>query len=123
MKKLRIFFIVFFVVCISFFSCTDHGLDDLTDPIEEIDLVTYTDNVKQIIDNNCIFCHNNPPINGAPNSLLTYDQVKNSVLNANLLSRVSAQSGEVGAMPFGGPRLPQNLIDIIVQWQTDGLLE
>ena len=123
MKKLCVFFIAFFIISISLFSCADHGLEDLTDPVEEIDLVTYNDNVKTIIDNNCIFCHNNPPINGAPNSLLTYDQVKSSVLNSNLIGRISSQSGEVGAMPFGGPRLPQNLIDIIVQWQTDGLLE
>ena len=26
-------------------------------------------------------------------------------------------------MPFGGPRLPQNTIDIIIQWEADGLLE
>ena len=123
MKKYRIFFIASTIAILPFTSCTNHSLDDLTEPVEEIELVTYTDNVKTIIDNNCIFCHNTPPVNGAPNSLLTYDQVKNSVLNGNLISRISAQSGETGAMPFGGPRLPQNLIDVVVQWETDGLLE
>lgn len=104
-------------------SCVEHSLDDLTYPSEPINLVTYNNHVKSIIDNNCISCHNNPPINGATSSLLTYNHVKTAVLNSNLISRVSSQTGEVGAMPFGGPRLPQNLIDIIIQWQDDGLLE
>lgn len=123
MKKYYIFFIGISFIFSTLSSCTNHSTDDLIEPIEEIDLVTYNDNVKTIIDNNCIFCHGNPPTNGAPNSLVTYDQVKNSVMNANLIARISAQSGETGAMPFGGPRLPQNLIDIIIQWETDGLLE
>lgn len=108
---------------LAFFSCTNHSLDDLTEPIPQVNSITYNDHVKSIIDNNCIFCHDNPAVNGASASLLTYNQVKSAVLNLNLINRVSAQSGEVGAMPFGGPRLPQNLIDVIIQWETDGLLE
>lgn len=122
MKKLCVFFIVFSFVTFLFFSCTDHGLEDLTDPIEEIDLVTYTVNVKPIIDNNCIFCHNNPPISGAPMPLLTYDNVKNAILTRDLIARINSNDPAF-LMPAGGPKLPQNLIDIIEQWQTDGLLE
>ena len=104
------------------FSCTNASEEDLIDtsPIE--DIVTYADDVKGIIDNNCIFCHSNPPENGAPMSLLTFENVKDAVNNRDLIERIS--TNDLGfMMPFGGPRLPQNLIDIVVQWQDDGLLE
>ena len=42
--------------------------------------------------------------------------------NRDLIDRISTT--DLGfLMPFGGPRLPQNLIDTIIQWQADGLLE
>jgi len=40
-----------------------------------------------------------------------------------LLDRISREEGASGAMPLGGPRLPQNTIDLIFQWNEDGLLE
>ena len=103
-------------------SCTNASEEDLIDttPIEEI--VTYSNAVKSIIDNNCIFCHSNPPENGASMPLLTYDQVKAAVENRDLIERISSE--DLGfVMPFGGPRLPQNLIDLVIQWEEEGLLE
>ncbi|BAO75741.1 hypothetical protein WPG_1511 [Winogradskyella sp. PG-2] len=73
------------------------------------------------MDTNCISCHNSPPINGAPMSLTTFSDVKNSVENRNLIERISANDASV--MPAGGPRLPQNLIDLVIQWETEGLEE
>ncbi|MDU8886429.1 hypothetical protein RXV94_09680 [Yeosuana sp. MJ-SS3] len=125
MKKYLIFS-ASIITIFSIISCTNHSENDLLEPVPpdpDPELVTYIDDVKVIIDNNCIFCHNNPPVNGAPNSLTTYDKVKSAVENSNLINRISAQPGEAGFMPFGGTRLPQNLIDKIVQWETDGLLE
>jgi len=122
MKKYLIF-CVSIITLFSIISCTNHSESDLLEPIPEVDLITYNEHVKTIIDNNCIFCHGNPPTNGAPNSLITYDNVKSALENANLISRISVLAGEPGAMPFGGPRLPQNLIDLIIQWEADGLLE
>jgi len=115
-------FIFTIVVVGLLFSCTNASEEDLIDttPIEEI--VTYSNAVKSIIDNNCIFCHSNPPENDAPMPLLTYDQVKDAVENRDLIERISSE--DLGfVMPFGGPRLPQSLIDTVIQWQTDGLLE
>lgn len=111
------------LVFIIFMACDNASEDDLTEPIIIDTSVTYEANVKSIIDNNCIICHNNPPVNGASVPLLTYNDVKTAVESINLISRISAQAGDPGAMPLGGPRLPQNFIDIVVQWQTDGLLE
>lgn len=117
MKKI----FVIATVCFIQFSCTNVSEDDLIDATPLPVKVTYIDNVKSIIDNNCISCHNNPPTNGAPMSLLLYDNVKDAIKNRNLIGRISGTSGAL--MPQGGQKLPQNVIDIIIQWETDGLLE
>lgn len=106
-------------------SCTNESLDDLVevpDPAET-NLITYTEHIRPIIQNNCVKCHANPPLNGAPMSLTTYSDVKNAVQNRGLLDRIQRLEGEPGAMPLGGPRLPQTLIDLIVEWNAEGLKE
>ena len=55
--------------------------------------------------------------------LSTYDEVKNSVLEGNLIGRISRNDGAEGLMPKGGPRLSQDYIDTIIQWELDALLE
>ncbi|WP_235810992.1 hypothetical protein [Aequorivita aquimaris] len=86
------------------------------------EVITYEANVKFIIDNNCIVCHSNPPQNGAPKPLVFYENVKEAVENRNLIGRISSEDPSF-LMPLGGPRLPQNLIDIIIQWNEDGLIK
>ena len=118
MKK-KILFCCFLTLLL---HCTSVSEDDLIEDIQPINNITYNINVKPIIDNNCILCHSNPPENGAPMSLLTYVSVKEAIENRNLIERIS--TNDLGIlMPFGGPRLPQNLIDTIIQWETEGLLE
>ncbi|WP_418602968.1 hypothetical protein [Hwangdonia sp.] len=119
MKKV---FITLVFTAFILLGCSHTSTDDLTDTQPLPTLVTYN-NIKSTINNNCIFCHSNPPVNGAPISLTTYNEVKNAVQINGLVGRISKQVGEAGAMPLGGPRLPQNLIDEIIQWQADGLLE
>ncbi|WP_033961610.1 hypothetical protein [Psychroserpens jangbogonensis] len=104
------------------YSCSYVSEEDLIDATPLPEVVTYQANVKSIIDNNCIACHNNPPINGAPISLTTFNDVKNAIENNGLIGRISS-TDLAFSMPFGGPRLPQNLIDIVVKWEQDGLLE
>ena len=105
-------------------SCTNDSEDDLTEPLilNQNEPVTFN-NVSSIFQNNCISCHSNPPVNGAPMSLINYNDIKDAVENRNLIDRISRQTRENGAMPLGGPRLPQNLIDLVILWQEDGLLE
>jgi len=121
MKKTPfIIYFVFFLIM----GCEYASEDDLINSeIEQPALVNYNDNIKSIIDNNCVICHNNPPLNGATTSLVNYQNVVDGITNNNLINRISIQTGETGAMPLGGPRLPQNLIDLIQQWQEDGLPE
>jgi uncharacterized membrane protein len=114
-------YLVVFVVAIT--SCTQNTYDDI-EPEDDsgLDIITYQE-VKPIIDNNCLNCHGNPTQNGAPMSLTTYDDVKESVLNRDLINKISLNDGADGLMPLGGPRLSQSFIDIIVSWEEDGLLE
>jgi len=111
-------------VCLYIYSCSSRDLDDLTPVQQEIveEFVTF-DDVRFVFENICTQCHTNPPQNGAPMPLVTYLNVKSAVENRGLLDRISRQEGESGLMPFGGPRLPQVTIDLIFEWNADGLLE
>lgn len=120
MKMKNIFLIYAFLIVL--FGCTNTSENDLIDQTELPEMVTYQGRVKSIIDTNCINCHANPPENGAPMPLLTYENVKDAVQNRDLLTRISSQDMAF-LMPFGGPRLPQNLIDTVIQWEADGLVE
>lgn len=88
--------------------------DPGTDPVA----LTYTQNVKPIIDANCIGCHRA----GSFRDLTTYAKVKESVESGALLTRIQLQTGQQGIMPQAG-RMSQTNIDVIVKWNTDGLKE
>ena len=115
--------------CLLFFSallvsCTTSTYDDIV-AIEEqdpIEVVTFQE-VAFVFENVCTACHSNPPQNGAPMPLTNYSEIKNAVETRGLIDRISRNEGEQGLMPLGGPRLPQQQIDLIIQWNQDGLLE
>ena len=121
MKKRTFYFLAPFLISI---SCTTSTYDDIQEIMDEepIETVTFQE-VAFIIQDNCSACHSDPPQNGAPMPLTSYLEVKNAVENLGLIDRISRNDGESGLMPLGGPRLPQQQIDLIVQWNTDGLLE
>ena len=111
------------IISLVLLGCTTTTYDDI-EPVDDpiLDIVTYQE-VKSIIDNNCLNCHGNPPQNNAPMQLITYDNVKEAVLNRDLISKISLNDGADGLMPLGGPRLSQVSIDLISEWEEDGLLE
>lgn len=119
MKKTK-----YIIYCAFLFSisCSNNSEDDLIEP-NVLNTTKYTQDVKPIIDNNCISCHGAIPSNGAPMSLVTYAQVKDAIQNRGLLDRISRSQGAQGMMPNLGTRLPQATIDLIIDWNTDGLLE
>lgn len=97
---------------------TDPGTGNPTEPVAAI---TYTKNVKSIIDANCIGCHQSGRSAGF-RPLTTYAEVKAAVESAGLLNRIQLQTGQQGIMPQAG-RMAQANIDLIVKWNTDGLKE
>lgn len=121
MKKIR--YITLLLPCILLqFGCTNESTSDLIDePVT--DEITYINTVKSIIDNNCISCHGITPTNGAPMSLTTYENVKDAVLNRGLLDRISSAQGASGMMPLGSTRLPQEKINQINTWASEGFQE
>ncbi|MDY7394825.1 hypothetical protein UMM65_06200 [Aureibaculum sp. 2210JD6-5] len=100
-------------VTLFIYGCSNSSEDDIMEPGDK--KITYEANVKSIISTNCTSCHGNPPTNGAPFSLTTYDEVKGRA--NSILSAMSA-----GRMPKSG-KLPQATINVIDQWIKDGLLE
>jgi len=115
------FFLI--ITAILVIGCTNSTFDDIEEDEESLpEIITYIE-VKPIIDGACLNCHSNPTQNGAPMPLVNYDNVTDAVLNRDLLNKISKNEGEDGLMPLGGPRLPQATIDLIYQWEEDGLLE
>ncbi|MCI4442975.1 MAG: hypothetical protein JHC39_05650 [Lentimicrobium sp.] len=115
-------FPVISILFLLFVSCTNDSESDLMNPNSPA-TITYTNSIKSIIDNNCIFCHGTIPSNGAPMSLTTYQTVKDAVLNRGLIDRISRAQDAAGMMPYGGSRLPQSNIDQVITWKNTGFTE
>ncbi len=109
---------------ISITSCSNDSESDLLDlpdgNPDNGDLVTYSNDVKSIIDGNCLGCHSSPTRNGAPFALINFSQV--SSRGNSILTAMSRANGTPAAMPPSG-KLPQATIDIIDQWIKDGTQE
>lgn len=107
------------------YSCESTTYESIEEPTVIIGKATYTANVEPIIQANCIVCHSATG-SASFKPFNTYAQVKDAVQNANadnnLLNRIQRQNGESGQMPQTG-RMPQDKINTILQWNTDGLLE
>lgn len=117
-KITRVFLL--FTLIITLVSCSSDVEDDSIDPIgeekeEEQDdcaTITFTGNVKSIIDSNCIQCHGN---GGTSPNLTTLNSIK---ANANKVkSEVVSRR-----MPRGGS-LTQTEIDAIACWVDNGALD
>lgn len=111
------------VSLIALSGCSSNSPDDLVGDTTIPENVTYAENVRPIIESNCIACHQEPPVNGAPMPLIDYAKVKQAVEERGLINRISRDQGAIGMMPNGGTRLPQNSIDIIAKWQAQGFQE
>ncbi|MCY1484893.1 hypothetical protein D3C87_70880 [compost metagenome] len=117
MKKILALFL-FALICS---SCDSGTYEELEEPTVIDGPVTYANTAKAIVDANCIRCHS---AGGAASfrPLTTYLEVKDAVQNTNLLDRIQRQNGEPGQMPQTG-RMPQDNINLLLQWRADGLLE
>ena len=104
-------------------SCTNDSASDLINIEPFPVVVSFNTNIKIIIDNNFTSFLCSIIISGTNLSLDTYEKVKEAVTNRNLIGRISMQEGSSTLMPQGGPKLPQNTIDLIIKWQEEGLLE
>lgn len=54
--------------------------------------ITYTGNIRSIMTASCTGCHGEPPSQGAPMSLTTYNDVRGAVETRNLLGRINSET-------------------------------
>lgn len=107
------FLIVFMIVCIIGFSCDSKTYEEISG---EVANPTYTNNVKPIIENNCLACHS--AVAAELPTMETYAQVRDAAENGNMICRIDDQSCG-GVMPQTG-RMPQNRINTIKKWVANG---
>jgi mono/diheme cytochrome c family protein len=96
-------------------ACESRTYEEISDNTPIAEVVTYTKDVKPIIDANCISCHS-PGVQ----ALTNYSQVKTNI--NTIIDRISRANGDPQKMPQGGSLSPSQ-INIITKWKADGLLE
>jgi hypothetical protein len=102
-------------------SCTNTSPDDLVDDTPIIGTVKYSTDILPIVESQCLSCHNDNAASGN-NSYSTYAQFRDATENGDVIDRITRNVGDPSLMPQGN-QLPQNSINLILQWQTDGYLE
>lgn len=112
MKKKRSLPLIFLLGLV-FCACSSESVSDLAD-IDPAEPVTFAAAIQPILQNDCANCHGAVPANGAPNSLQTYDQVRNSVLTEGLINRINNAGSP---MPPTGLMAPpsRSLFDLWVE--------
>ncbi|WP_213522875.1 hypothetical protein [Nonlabens sp.] len=113
------FFSIFAALTLA--SCSNTSPDDLVDDTPITTTIKYTTDIFPIVESQCLSCHNDNSASGN-NSYSSYTQFRNATENGNVIDRITRSVGDPLLMPQGG-QLPQNSIDIILQWQLDGYLE
>lgn len=81
--------------------------------------LTYSNDIRPIIQGNCVICHGNPPTNSAPMSLTTLIEVRDAINSRNLLSRINS---DTNPMPPDG-LLPLAARQAIADWADLGFPE
>jgi len=113
MKKIAALLILCMAVMVT--SCSSD--DGPTEPVDTT--VTYDGEIKLLMDDYCLSCHLDPPVNGAPISLTTFDEVKDAVEIKDLIARIAN-----GTMPPGNlPKLSDEEVQLVRDWQAGNFQE
>lgn len=118
MKKNIYKSILISIISFGFYNCSTTVIPLEEEPAPIIEMVKYNNNVKTIIDANCISCH----ISGGQASflpLVNYTQVKNAAESGNLINRMNSVTNP---MPASG-RVSADMLAVIDKWKADGFLE
>lgn len=113
-------FLMFFVGCSSGDSqkSTIEAENEEDDSEEQVTSV-YFSNVLKVISTNCSECHGLPVANGAPMSLVSYDDI---VESANMIDvRINLDASDPLSMPQNKPNLAQKDKDTILDWIKAGM--
>ena len=102
---MKVSFIVFFATMIVLApSCTSDNVDDKYGPGSACDtaVVTFSQDIKSIIGQNCEGCHNGNSASGGLN-LAGHSNIQTSALGGDLMDRIQRPSSDPLSMPPGGP--------------------
>jgi len=85
-------------------SCTSDNVDDKYGPDSACDtaVVTFSQNIKAIIGQNCEGCHNGNIASGGLN-LAGHSNIQSSALGGGLMDRIQRPASDPLSMPPGGP--------------------
>jgi len=85
-------------------SCSSDNVDDKYGPGSSCDttVVTFSQDIKSIISQNCEGCHNDNSASGGLN-LAGHSNIQTSALGGGLMNRVERPSSDPLSMPPGGP--------------------
>jgi hypothetical protein len=84
------------------------------------DSMSYTSNVRPIMQSYCFTCHGNGSTGGSGGiNLDGYDNLKPYVDNGKLVGNITHAPGYV-PMPYGQPKMPDCEINQIVAWVNQG---
>lgn len=114
---MRKIYLKFLLLCLLSFT----SIQCSTSVIEKaviIETITYSNDVKTIIDNNCVSCHNTVQLI-AGLDISTYSKLKLATENGNLISRINNASSPMP--PIG--LMSADLIATIEKWVEEGYLE
>lgn len=111
-------FFLFFLACF-FASCFYRNEDDLY-PCSSMN-ITYTRNIKPIIDARCIGCHNGS-VNTSPVNFdfREFFVVRRVALSDSIHKAITGQFAGKPRMPYGGPYLTNCEITQIKTWVSLG---
>ena len=94
-----------------FASCTYHELSPC-----ETNEPTFSDCVKPIFEQNCVGCHQIDHLL----HLLTYEDIKEAVLNGKVIESIEKEENELGFMPLNANKLTSQEIELIKNWKENG---
>jgi uncharacterized membrane protein len=116
--NLTILFLLGFLVNCSSSNSKKNDENTVDDP-EDQNTTVFFSNVINIIAINCADCHGLPVNNGAPMSLVTYEDIAES---ANLINiRINLPESDPLSMPQNRPSLTQADKDTIANWIAAGM--
>lgn len=114
MKKICILLLLVAPFVLQFCSSSKKGT-----ATPKVAIVSYTGNVKPLMQANCTPCHFPP--NGREKSFDNYTAAKNNI--DAIVNRVNRNPMDKGFMPKKHPKLSDSSINVLVQWKKDGLVE
>ncbi|MEE2700364.1 MAG: hypothetical protein VYD71_03260 [Bacteroidota bacterium] len=88
-------------------------------PLCETENPSYVACIEPIFLQHCLQCHNQQQSWGNL-SLATYNEISEAVNSGDVIDRISREESDPFSMPLHAPKLTENEIQLIVNWNANG---